>query len=76
MVRVVQTPAEGGPAAGKHTASFDIRNSSFVIPSGVYFIRLSSTNCRKTRKVVLTWQVDFTRELLGAAREVGGGLRR
>ena len=53
MGRVVQTPAEGGQAAGKHTASFDIRHSSLVIPTGVYSIRLTSSNCEKTRKVVI-----------------------
>jgi hypothetical protein len=49
--RVVRTLLEGRQPAGRY--SFIVQRSSLRIPPGVYFIRLTSPNCEKTRKAVV-----------------------
>jgi hypothetical protein len=51
--RTVKTLADANHKYGRYGLSFGTRTSSFVIPPGIYFIRLTSPNCEKTRKAVI-----------------------
>jgi hypothetical protein len=52
--RTVRTLVNAQHKPGRYSLSFGTRTSSFVIPSGVYFIRLTSPGFEKTRKAVIT----------------------
>jgi hypothetical protein len=41
-------------AAGRYSATFEIRHSRFDITSGIYFVRLKSPGFERTRKMVIT----------------------
>jgi hypothetical protein len=45
---------QGHEAAGRYSATFDIRHSSFDITPGIYFVRLNSPGFEETRKFVMT----------------------